>query len=105
MILALPAPLETLHPEVLEDLCRHWQVRELSFFGSVLRDDFGPGSDIDVLIDFESTAPWTLFEFARLRNELSELFGRPVDLVERAALTDRPSHERILATRRQVYAA
>lgn len=86
-------------------LCRHWRVRELSLFGSVLRDDFGPGSDVDVLVDFEPTAPWSLLDFARLRNELSDYFGRPVDLVEKAALTDRPAHERILVTHRPVYAA
>ena len=63
----------------LAELCRRYHIRRLAFFGSMLRDDFGPESDIDVLVEFESgQVPG--FGFARLQRELSALFGRPVDL-------------------------
>ena len=66
--------------------CERWQVTELSLFGSVLRDDFGPGSDIDLLVAFAEEARHTLFDLVRMENELKELFGREVDLVERAGV-------------------
>jgi uncharacterized protein len=61
-------------------------VRELALFGSVLRDDFREDSDIDILVEFEPGAPIGLIEYIRLQNELSDLIGRPVDLVEKTGL-------------------
>lgn len=66
--------------------CQRWQITELALFGSVLRDDFRPDSDIDVLVTFESHAPWTLFDFVRMQDELSAILRRKVDLVERQAI-------------------
>lgn len=68
-------------------LCRRNRVHRLSFFGSVLRDDFGPDSDVDVLVEFEPDAPVGLFEFVDLQGELSELIGRHVDLHTPASLS------------------
>lgn len=68
------------------DFCRRWQVNEFTFFGSVLRDDFKPESDLDVLVNFEEKAPWSLLDFVRMQDELEEIFGRKVDLVEKDAL-------------------
>ncbi len=68
-------------PAQLTDFCRRWEVRELALFGSVLRDDFGPQSDVDVLVEFSPDARWSLFDHVRMQDELSELFGRNVDLV------------------------
>ena len=66
----------------LEALCRRWKVRRLSLFGSVLRDDFGPDSDIDVLVEFEPDARIGFFGLARMQRELEALFGgRSVDLL------------------------
>lgn len=63
----------------LENLCRRRRVSKLSGFGSALGDDFGPRSDLDVLVEFEpGRTPG--FEFARLQRDLSELFGLQVDL-------------------------
>lgn len=70
----------------LAELCRTYHVRELSLFGSVLRDDFREDSDVDVLVEFEAGAPIGLFEFVRLKRELSSLLGREVDLVEKPGL-------------------
>jgi uncharacterized protein len=68
------------------DFCRRWKIAELSVFGSVLRDDFRPGSDLDLLARFAPEARWSLFDHARMERELSYLLGRDVDLVSRAAL-------------------
>ena len=66
--------------EALAELCRRYHVRELALFGSVLRDDFRPDSDIDVLVEYESDASITLFTLFALQEELEQLFGRSVDL-------------------------
>lgn len=59
--------------------CRANRIRRLALFGSILRDDFGPDSDVDVLVEFEPGAR-TGLAFFRMQRELSEMFGRPVDL-------------------------
>jgi hypothetical protein len=87
----------------LEALCRKWRVRELALFGSAVREDFGPGSDVDVLVSFDEDAPWSLWDLITMQDELSELFGRPVDLVEREGLTNPFRRQRILETSRVIY--
>jgi hypothetical protein len=91
--------------ESLEKLCRKWRVRELALFGSVLREDFKPQSDIDVLISFEADAPWSLWDLVDLQEELGRLFGRPVDIVEPEGLRNPWRRREILNTRQIVYAA
>ncbi len=66
--------------------CRRWKISEMALFGSVLRDDFRPESDVDVLMTFASETRWTLFDHFRMENELIDLFGREVDLVTREAV-------------------
>ncbi|HPA40594.1 MAG TPA: nucleotidyltransferase family protein [Candidatus Hydrogenedentes bacterium] len=66
--------------------CRKWDVEEMSLFGSVLRDDFHPESDIDVLVSFAPGAVRTLFDLVRMRDELAVLLERPVDIVSRRGL-------------------
>jgi predicted nucleotidyltransferase len=63
----------------VSEFCRANRIRRLSLFGSILRDDFEPDSDIDVLVEFEPQARIGLKFFA-LQEELSQLFGRKVDL-------------------------
>lgn len=70
----------------LADLCRKWGITELSLFGSALRDDFGPDSDVDFLVTLDPAARTTLLDLERIRAELQSLLRRPVDLVERPAL-------------------
>lgn len=60
--------------------CRKHHIRKLAFFGSVLRDDFQPGSDIDVLVEFDPMRPVGLIRLAGIQRELSAVLGRPVDL-------------------------
>lgn len=65
----------------LQDLCRQNRIRRLAVFGSALRDDFGPDSDVDLLVEFEPGSTPGLMVFARLERELSDLIGgREVDL-------------------------
>ncbi len=86
-------------------LCRKWKVTELSLFGSILRDDFGPDSDVDVLVVFHPDAPWSLWDLMDMKEELEILFGRPVDMVEKEALRNPWRKRRILSTYKVVYAA
>jgi predicted nucleotidyltransferase len=64
----------------IAEFCRRNQVRRLAFFGSVLRDDFSSESDVDVLVEFLPEARVSLFDMARMQNELSAIVGRAVDL-------------------------
>lgn len=64
----------------IADFCRQHHIRELALFGSVLRDDFGPDSDIDILIEFDPEARVGYQRFFRLQDELTRLLGREVDL-------------------------
>jgi predicted nucleotidyltransferase len=89
----------------LSAFCQRWKVRELAYFGSVLRDDFGPASDVDVLVSFDDEAPWSLWDLTMMQDELSSLLGRRVDLVEREGLRNPFRRDRILKTRKVVYAA
>jgi predicted nucleotidyltransferase len=84
--------------------CRLWMVAEMALFGSVLRDDFRPDSDIDVLVDFLPEATWSLFDISRMRLELSSLFGREVDLVQTKGLRNPFRRRAILSNREVIYA-
>ena len=64
----------------LSSFCRKHRIRRLAFFGSVLRDDFGPESDVDVLVEFDQNAKIGLIKLAGIEIELGELIGRKVDL-------------------------
>jgi predicted nucleotidyltransferase len=72
--------------EEIARFCRDWGVTEMSLFGSALRDDFGPQSDIDVLLTFGSGVRPTLFDLVRMGEELTRIFGRRVDVVSRRGL-------------------
>jgi predicted nucleotidyltransferase len=92
--------------EALAEFCQKWKITEFAFFGSVLREDFGPESDVDVLVRFEDGAHWTLFDLVHMEDELAEIFGRKVDLVERAGVEESPNYirrRRILGSAETVY--
>lgn len=92
--------------ETLEAFCRKWKIREFGLFGSVLREDFGPDSDIDVLVSFEPEAEWDLWHVIEMQEELEAIFGRPVDLADREAVekSRNPFRRRgILSSARVVY--
>jgi len=94
-----------LDQDALAVFCRHWRIRELSLFGSALREDFGPESDLDFLVSFEPGAGWDLFDLIAMKEDLERRFERPVDLVEKEALRNPWRRYEILRTREVVYAA
>ena len=110
------APIASLAParvgielpmDAIAEFCRRWQVIEFALFGSVLREDFGPESDVDVLVTFDPKATPSLLTLGRMLNELEGLFGRRVDLLERRGVEQMPNPFRrpeILRTARVVYA-
>ena len=87
----------------LTEFCKLNQIRELSAFGSVLRDDFDKDSDIDLLVDFEPDARIGFLTVSRLSRELSAILERKVDLVPKAGL--KPDlRERVLTDAHVLYA-
>lgn len=98
---------QIISQEELDSFCRRWAIAELAVFGSVLRDDFGPDSDIDVLVAFSPEAAWGLLDHVQMESELAELLGRPVDLLTRRAVERSPNPLRrteILTTAQTIYA-
>ena len=89
----------------IEAFCHRWKVLEFSLFGSALRPDFGPKSDIDVLVRFEDLAGWSLFDVVDMTEELKAIFGREVDLVEESAIRNPFRRHTILSTKEVLYAA
>lgn len=90
--------------ERVAEFCRRHQVRRLALFGSVLRDDFRPDSDVDVLVEFAPDAQAGLFELARMEDELAEMLGRRVDLRTPAELS-RYFRDEVVAGAETQYAA
>jgi len=76
----------SLPSESLTKLCQHWQIVELSLFGSILREDFNADSDIDVLVKFSEEAKITFFDLDLIEQQLTQLFHRPVDVVTKQAI-------------------
>ena len=98
----------SITPAQLAEFCQRWHIAELSLFGSVLRDDFKPESDIDLLVSYQPTAKRGLFEKLQMRDELEALFHRRVDLVSKPAIEQ--SHnwlrrKNILSTAEVLYVA
>ena len=87
------------------DFCRRWKITEFSLFGSVLRDDFRPDSDVDVLVAFAKDSQWDLYDLVYMQDELEAMFGRPAHLVDRDGLRNPFRRRSILSTRRVIYAA
>jgi predicted nucleotidyltransferase len=95
----------TVPKDKIEDFCRRWRIIEFALFGSALREDFGPESDVDVLISFSGDADWDLFDWVKMIDELKQIFGREVDLVEKTALRNPFRRHAILSRREVIYAA
>ena len=103
MALQMQVPMEKI-----EAFCGKWKVQRMWLFGSALRDDFGPESDVDVLVEFAPEARWSLLDLVSAEQELSEIMGRPVDLVERQGVEQSDNWIRrrhILENARTLYVA
>ncbi|MCH9019219.1 MAG: nucleotidyltransferase family protein [Proteobacteria bacterium] len=94
--------------ERLAEFCRRWKIAELALFGSALRSDFKPDSDVDMLVTFEAGAAWSLMDHVRIQDELADLLGRKVDLVSRKGIERSRNYIRrkaILGSAEVIYAA
>jgi hypothetical protein len=95
----------TVDKERLAEFCRRWKINEFSLFGSVLREDFGPESDVDVLVSFGPGGRISFDNRVQLLKELEELFGRKADLVVKKNLRNPFRRRAILTSREILYAA
>ena len=91
--------------EKIAEFCRKWMVAEFSLFGSALREDFGPESDVDVAVTLAPDAPWSLYEWVDMIEELQEIFGRKVHLVEQTAVRNPYRRHEIATTKQILYVA
>jgi predicted nucleotidyltransferase len=83
----------------IENYCRKWKITESALFGSVLREDFGPDSDVDVLVILAQDAPWSLCEWVDMIEEPKAIFEHEVELVEQSGLRNLFRCHAILRTR------
>ena len=94
--------------ETIAEFCRKWKITEFALFGSVLREDFRPDSDVDVLVTFSPGSDWGVEHLLDMKEELEALFGRTVDLVEKRLVEESRNYIRrkhILSHMEAVYAA
>jgi hypothetical protein len=96
-------PMITLEREKVAEFCRRHHIRKLSLFGSVLRKDFRPDSDVDVLVEFQPARVVGLIRLAGIERELSGVIGRKVD-IRTAADLSRYFRDEVLATAEVLYA-
>lgn len=96
-------PIEFPSIKEIAAFCRRYHIRRLAIFGSVLREDFSPKSDIDMLVEFEPETRLGLMTFIGIQEELSELFQRPVDLVTSEGLKPMIKQE-VLDSAKVIYA-
>ena len=75
-----------LPKEKIIEFCRQWKITEFSFFGSVLRQDFRPDSDIDILVAFADDAKWTLLDLVKMQLQLEQIVARKVDIIEKRVI-------------------
>jgi predicted nucleotidyltransferase len=98
----------TFAQQEIEAFCRKWKITEFSLFGSVLRDDFRPDSDVDVLVTFSPEAHWRYYNLLDMKDELKAIFGREVDVVEKRLVEKSENYiqrKHILSNLETVYAA
>ena len=94
-----------LHPEQIERFCQRFGVEQLALFGSVLRKDFGPSSDVDVLLKFKPGHGFTFENTPEIEDALGQLFGRRVDVIELGQIRNPLRREAIMNSHRVIYAA
>lgn len=98
-VIAMPSP------ERLDALCRRWKIRSLHLFGSVARGEARPDSDVDLLVEYQPDARWSLLDASAMRDDFAELFERPVDLVMERNIVNPYRLKSILRDKRPLYAA
>jgi predicted nucleotidyltransferase len=88
----------------IAEFCRKWKIKELAIFGSALSKDFRTDSDLDVLVVFQEGAQWNLFDHLKAAEELKDIFGREVDLVEKKSIRNPFRRHHILSNHEVIYA-
>jgi hypothetical protein len=99
-LVSRPLPMKQI-----EDFCRKYGVAEFSLFGSILRDDFGPDSDIDIMLAFHPGHGFTFENTPDIQDDLQRLFGRAVDVIEKGRIRNPIRRQNIMNTYQVVYAA
>jgi predicted nucleotidyltransferase len=98
----------SLTEDQIRDFCLRWKIKEFALFGSVLREDFNPQSDVDVLVDFSPAAEWSLIDHMKMENELEKLLGREVEILSKKAMARSENwirREDILNSAKVIYAS
>jgi uncharacterized protein len=90
-------------PSQIADFCQRWNIIELALFGSILRDDFRPDSDIDILVSFAPNTCWNIFDFIQMQEQLESMLGRDVDLTQKQQINNPFSRAEILGNCHIIY--
>ena len=90
-------------PEQISALCQRWKIVEFALLGSILREDFRPDSDVDILVTFEQNNGWSLFDVMNLQRELEAIVHKPVDLVKKRDLKNPFRKSEILKTHQVIW--
>lgn len=82
--------MATIHMDIdrsrIVEFCKKWKITRMAFFGSILRDDFRPDSDVDVLVKYAPDIDWSSYDYFAMLEEIKALFARPVDVVEEGTI-------------------
>jgi predicted nucleotidyltransferase len=97
--------LISIQQKDIESFCRRFGVKEFSLFGSILRDDFRPDSDVDVMLEFLPGFGFTFENTPEILNELGRIFGHEVDVVEKGRIRNRFRRHAIMSSHKVLYAA
>ena len=97
MTISIPNLRMPLPMAQIASFCRRWSIARLEVFGSALRDDFRPDSDLDLVATYAPEARWSLLDRVRMKLELEDMLGREVDLLNRRALEKARIHARVAA--------
>jgi uncharacterized protein len=98
-------PRYEIDDQIILSLVKKYRVKELAFFGSVLRTDFNESSDIDILVEFDDNKEYSLFDILEIKEEFEKLLGKDVDLIEKQSLKNPYRRENILKNAKVFYAA
>lgn len=102
------SPHIKLDMDKIKEFCERWKITEFALFGSVLRDDFRPDSDVDVLVTFAPDSKVSLFDLGDIEDELTEILGRKADLTMKRGIEQSHNYIRrkhILSSAEVIYAA
>ncbi len=98
-------PNVEIQDDIIISLSKKYHIKELSLFGSILRDDFSDDSDIDILVEFIDKHEYSLFDLFKIKEDFKNALGKDVDLVEKESLRNPYRRENILKNSKVIYAA